>query len=131
MTVEPPAFEHGFRYTVSNVRHSHTIAQVLADEAIAPMASGRMIIVLNGLPYGIWYDEHGATGDDGQPVRGDVTGDFELVRLDGEDTIYGRTILHQHVSPHGTSGYGNPHAKQWAAEQVGLALANDAARRLT
>jgi hypothetical protein len=82
-------------------------------------SGSRTPLRLNGATdFVVYYDEQPALGDDNEPVKGDVTGEYELCTT-GHDTFDGtRVIFRQHVSPHGTSGYGNDRARPWAAEQV-------------
>jgi hypothetical protein len=75
----------------------------------------------DGLIYTVFYAQHGAIGDNGQPVSGDVTGEYEVLAAPvGDDWLVGaKDVLRRlHVSPHGTSGYGNASAKGYAANEV-------------
>lgn len=104
-------------------------------EAPAPAAPKPLRSVLNGmhdgdstevqLPDGancqIKYREYPAIGDNGQPVRGDVTGEYSV-------QVGGAYVSSVVVSPHGTSGYGNPRAKSYSAEEVERSIATLTAR---
>jgi hypothetical protein len=71
----------------------------------------------------IYYDEQQATGDNGKPVKGDKTGDYEVfVKTNAAAPHDLRRIADVHVSPHGTSPYGNPSAPRYAAERVAEAI---------
>jgi hypothetical protein len=85
------------------------------------LGTGKHEIIANGVPYTLYYDEHGATGDSGAPVRGDKTGEWEVFHGHG-DQIKGQAVARVHVSPHGTSGYGNDAAPRYAAEEVARKL---------
>jgi hypothetical protein len=91
-----------------------TTAEQIAAE-LQRMHDGTMDVIVNGVEFTVHYDERQATGDNGRPVRGDMVGDFEVVHD-------GRVINRVHVSPHGTSGYGNPRAKSYAAETAAAAI---------
>ncbi len=98
-----------------------TLASVIAPD-IAKMTDGTLRFTINGVgPFTVYYDQSGAMGDDNLPVAGDVTGEYEVV-------FDGNVIFRQHVSPHGTSGYGNVHAKDHGAAEVALAIAERALR---
>lgn len=106
-----------------------TAATEIAKHVAGIGSDGPLELVVNGEGFTVYYDEKPAVGDNGQPVRGDVTGDFEVFR--GVDGPVGLKRLGDvHVSPHGSSGYGNPHAKPYACDEVGRIIAN-AVGRLT
>ncbi len=64
----------------------------------------------------ISYREYPAIGDNGHPVDGDVTGEYSV-------QVNGAHVSSVAVSPHGTSGYGSPRAKRYAAEEVERSVA--------
>lgn len=82
---------------------------------------GAQEITLLGRTYLVTYETAGAVGDNGLPVCGDVTGEYEVRRGD-------RVLLRQHVSPYGTSGYGNASALRYGAERVAEAILRDLGR---
>lgn len=104
-----------------------TIAEILIPEILAIPSGEKQEFVINGSGYTVYYDEQGASGDDGRPVRGDVTGDYEVHK--GVDGPMGLRLLDRHhVGPHGSSGYGNPEAKNYAARQVASTIGSALAR---
>lgn len=108
---------------------SATVANHLTPDIMSIPAGSKREYVLNGVEFTVYYDEQGAVGDNGQPVRGDVTGDYEvLLGIDGPLGL--RHLAHTHVSPHGTSGHGNAYSKAYSAEQTALAMTNHV-RRVT
>lgn len=100
----------------------------IAEQLIAPIAAmdgtGTLAVRVNDAEYTVHYDQREATGDNGQPVRGDFTGDYEVVHD-------GRVIERMHVSPHGSSGYGNSYAKGHSASTVAAMIAKHAVARST
>jgi len=98
----------------------------LTDQLAAMDGTAVMDLTAGGVTFKVHYDQEQARGDNGQPVRGDITGEYELVRYGADDGEYGKVVFRQHVSPHGTSGHGNPHAKRWAAERVSEAITRTA-----
>lgn len=121
---EPEVPRHEFTFSGGHpgTTHTRTIGDALAPTIME--IDGKAELVVNGQSFTVYYDEEQAMGDNGQPVRGDFVGDYQVVHNDGSP--YGRTILHQHVSPHGSSGYGNAQAKSYAATRVGEAIAERA-----
>ena len=91
------------------------------------LGPGKHEITANGVPFTLYYDEQGAVGDSGSPVRGDKTGEWEVFSGHGEPL--GRAVARVHVSPHGSSGYGNNAAPRYAAEQVAQAITAEMRRR--
>lgn len=94
-------------------------------DSIEPGSKARVTLAHGGREktFVVYYDEQGARGDDGLPVHGDVTGDFEAWELVGPDEVRDlKLVKRQHVSPHGSSGYGNDRAKPYAVEQIVTAL---------
>lgn len=107
---------------IYEVKRGNTTAlvPVIAAE-LAQMHDGVKELVIDDVGFTIYYDERGATGDNGAPVPGDVVGDFEVREgLDGPLGL--RFVANVHVSPHGTSGYGNPHAKGYSARLAAEAI---------
>lgn len=91
------------------------------------LGAGKHKIAVNGVPFTLYYDEQGAVGDSGSPVRGDKTGDWEVFK--GHDEPLGRAVARVHVSPHGSSGHGNSAAPRYAAEQVSRAIMAEAQKK--
>ena len=91
------------------------------------LGPGKHEITANGVPFTLYYDEQGAIGDSGSPVRGDKTGEWEVFL--GHGDRLGRAVARVHVSPHGSSGYGNNAAPRYAAEQVAQAITKELRRR--
>lgn len=106
-----------------------TMAREMAKPIGAMKGGDTLEVVLNGIGFTVRYFEEGAVGDSGAPVRGDVTGNYTISanRFRGEDNYYLRSV---HVSPHGTSGYGNSEAKNYSATEVARIICEHANRRL-
>ena len=93
-------------------------------------ASGGIAGVERSGEFVVFYDEQPALGDDNKPVRGDVTGDYSVYTTGHADSSDGlRYLTSVHVSPHGTSGYGNDCARPYAAERVLEAMLAEIDRR--
>lgn len=105
-----------------------TIAEQVVPDLVAMDGTYEMEFVLNGTAFKVWYDQQGAVGDSGAPVQGDVTGDYEAAIADPQSSLGYRVFFRQHVSPHGTSGYGNSEAKAYAAGAVARAMAQSMSR---
>lgn len=90
------------------------------------MLAGKLEVGVLEERFVVYYDTSYATGDDGHPVIGDVTGEYQVVHCDGSQ--YGDHFFDQYVGPHGTSGSGNRHAKQYAAKRVAEAIVGQAMR---
>lgn len=94
-------------------------------DVILDMSHGeKMALTIEGRTFVLYYDEQGARGDDGHPVHGDVTGEYEVFHQHGPDDGPGnlREIARVHVSPHGASGYGNDRAKYHSADVCATAI---------
>ena len=67
----------------------------------------------------LYYDEHQALGDNGKPVKGDKTGEWEVfVQTTDSDVLGLKEVGRVHVGPHGTGKHGNDQAPVAAAERV-------------
>jgi hypothetical protein len=87
------------------------------------LGTGKHPVAINGVRFVIFYDEAQALGDNGKPVKGDKTGEWEVFhQIDPADENNLREVIRQHVSPHGTSKYGNPSAPRYSAERVAEAI---------
>lgn len=96
---------------------------------LAELGAGRHDIHIDNVHFVLYYDEHRAIGDNGQPVAGDITAELELYRVTGPDPLINvRELARIHVAPHGASGYGNPHAHTSAFERAGAAIADELLR---
>ncbi len=124
----PPEVEH-LTLNIQN-EHPELYVHTLADEVRLSLLTirpgGKRGYSLNGTEFVVYYDEHQAFGDDGKPVKGDKTGAFQVATIDFEGLQ--RHLTSQHVGPHGTSGYGNPMARSYAAERIAEAMAEKALR---
>jgi hypothetical protein len=109
------AIDHRVEITVSATWATETIGREIA-RTLGSMEPGALELAVNDVEFVVRYEQDGAVGDNGQPVAGDVTGDYTVIGP--RDRRF-----YQHVGPHGTSGYGNPRARSWAAEQVGRRIA--------
>lgn len=97
---------------------------------ILSLGTGSHDFVVDGVPFKLYYDEAQALGDNGKPVKGDKTGEYELfVKPSVEATLGFTEITRVHVSPHGTGKHGNSEAPRYAAEQVAEAIEGAVSRR--
>lgn len=94
------------------------------DGIILDMSHGdKLKLTVEERTFVLYYDEQGARGDDGLPVRGDVTGEYEVWLQTGPDDVRDlREVARVHVSPHGSSGYGNDRAKFHSANVCATAI---------
>jgi hypothetical protein len=79
---------------------------------VEPGGPGRWL--MNGRNVVVYYDERQARGDNGA-LTDDRTGEYAA-------WVEDRCVIRQHVSPFG-GRYGNPGAKQYAADRVADAIA--------
>ena len=73
---------------------------VSLERRLAAMdGTGTLELTIEGIDFTIYYDERESRGDNGTPVRGSITGDFEVA----EGPLVGGkgVVLRQHVSPTG------------------------------
>lgn len=108
-----------------------TVAQMVAQDLVK-MNAGQSANVTLGLQdnpdsektWNVYYSADTATGDDGNPVHGDEVGDYML-----SDGVWGGESRFRtqyfHVSPHGSSGYGNSGAKMYGASECANAMTSN------
>lgn len=95
----------------------------LTDIVLATPAGGKQKLDIEGRTFIVYYDEQDARGDNGLLREGDVTGEYEVWLKTGPDDVLDlREIARVHVSPHGTSGYGNDRAKFHSADVCASAI---------